>query len=109
MAWQIYPCYLVLKGMQNFRCRFMAGSVVLSLIPSFMFQDVLSSHLPESPNIEFDSSRNPNIKPYSNEKEHPYYHERPAYSYLARSYYPKYRQLDHAKVIPRDDTINLYI
>ena len=74
-----------------------------------MFQDVLSSHLPESPNIEFDFSRNPNIKPYSNEKEHPYYHERPAYSYLARSYYPKYRQLDHAKVIPRDDTINLYI
>jgi len=62
-------------------------------------EDVLSSHLPESPNIEFDSSRNPNIKPYSNEKEHPYYHERPAYSYLARSYYPKYRQLDHAKAL----------
>ena len=74
-----------------------------------MFQDVLSSHLPESPNIEFDSSRNPNIKPYSNEKEHPYYHERPAYSYLTRSYYPKYRQLDHAKVRPRNDTFILHI
>ena len=58
---------------------------------------MLSSHLPESPEIEHDFSRNPVNKPFD-EKDHPYYHERPAYSFLQRSWYPKNSELDHAKV-----------
>ena len=58
---------------------------------------MLSSHLPPAPQIEQDFSRNPSNKPYA-EEDHPYYHERPAYSFLQRTYYPKYSQLDHAKV-----------
>ena len=59
---------------------------------------MLSSHLPEAPKIEHDFSRNPVNKPFAEEKDHPYYHDRPAYSYLSQNYYPKHRQLDHAKV-----------
>merc|ERR1712150_190799 len=62
-------------------------------------ETVLSSHLPEVPKLVHDFSRNPYFKPFSHEKEHPYYHERPAYSFLNRSYYPKHRQLDHAKAL----------
>ena len=58
---------------------------------------MLSSHLPETPEIEHDFSRNPVNKPFD-EKDHPYYHERPAYSFLQRSWYPKNSELDHAKV-----------
>jgi hypothetical protein len=59
---------------------------------------MLSSHLPEAPQIEHDFTRSPFNKPFAEEKDHPYYHEKPAYSFLQRTYYPKHSQLDHAKV-----------
>jgi len=62
-------------------------------------KDTLSSHLPESPLLDIDFSRDPRQKPIVDEKTHPYYHERPAYSFNERTYYPKHHQLNHAKAL----------
>ena len=64
-------------------------------------QSLFTPHLPQDPTdySAFEGHQDVVKKPFEKEEEHPYYHERPAYSYLERTYFPKDQELDTAKVL----------
>jgi len=69
-------------------------------IPVYKPEDIFTSHLPPKQQIDFNFDDVQTIKrPFKNQEEHPYYHERQAYLFNGASKFQKKIALDHAKVL----------
>ena len=67
-------------------------------IPVFKPEDIFTDHLPRTEQIDFDFEKTQTVKQSFKTEEHPYYHDRPAYSFTESTKYPKNLEVDHAKV-----------
>lgn len=66
----------------------------------FKPEEVFSSYLPEKKIIDFDFEKFSLVKKnFEHEEDHPYYHDRPAYSFLYNTRLPQNMELTHAKVM----------
>ena len=67
-------------------------------IPVYKPEDIFTNYLPPSEHIDFDFEKTETLKKPFETEDHPYYHDRPAYSFTSGTKYPKNLEVEHAKV-----------